>query len=707
MTKRLSALAGINHNENREIKFNFIRIPPAVPSTLTPNVFSSEQPIASESRLTGIFNRLQPHPETVVLILAVVIGGGAGIGVLAFRYLIEIIRHLALEDFMGTIAHLGAWTLACVPMLGGIIVGLIRWLCKEFSPGIASLIDAVQTGKEMSPGRPIAKTIAAAASLGTGASLGPEGPSVEVGANVGLLLGQALKVSRERQRLLLGAGAAAGLAAGFNAPIAGVFFALEVVLGTTFETSAASVVLLAAVVSALIAQIGLGSQPAFNLPAYEVRSPLELPLYLGLGLFACFVSIAYTHLLKWMRSFFKGEISGFAWLSQIPQEVQPMIGGLCVGLVALQLPQILGVGYETVEAMLRDVEFSLVLLITLLVAKLLLTAVSLGSGLVGGVFAPAMFLGASLGAAYGKVLPFFFPMFAANIAAPPAYAMVGMAAVLASSVNAPLTAILLLFEMTRDYRIVLPLMAAVGFSVWLVNSMKPRPETGSNLKQIEADEERDRLPERNVRQQEILRNLSVGEAMHPNFLLLSDSLPLLEAGLLLIQKQCHSALVVNLEQQFIGIITLQDINRAIARWETETDPSILRTQTLSNVCTTEILYAYQDEPVLDALDRMAARGLHQLPVVDRTDPHHILGLLEQEGINLACNLALTRVALTPYLSEPIETEIHPETFSEISAEIATEIEAIAEIKEITKLQEMTKEANPDEPEPASQPYVSI
>ncbi|MBW4439995.1 MAG: chloride channel protein [Plectolyngbya sp. WJT66-NPBG17] len=635
-----------------------------MPSTLPPKVLLPDSSTAPQSRFPNLFNHLQPHPDTIVLILAVVIGGGAGLGVLTFRFLIEWIHRLALEDLMGTIGHFGAWTLACVPTLGGVLVGLMRWLTKEFSPGISALITAVQSGKEMSATRPIMKTLAAAVSLGTGASLGPEGPSVEVGANFGLFVGQTLKVSRDRQRLLLGAGAAAGLAAGFNAPIAGVFFALEVVLGTTFETSAASIVLLSAVVSALIAQIGLGGQPAFDLPAYEVRSPLELPLYLGLGLCACVVSIAYTNSLKWSSDFFKGKISGSSWLAKIPHEVQPILGGLCVGLVALKLPQVLGVGYDTIEAMLRDVQFPLLLLIMLLVVKLLLTAISLGSGLVGGIFAPAMFLGATLGAAYGKILPSVFPMFASSIAAPPAYAMVGMAAVLAASVNAPLTAILLLFEMTRDYRIVLPLMAAVGLSVWLVNLFKSNPEQPSNLQQIEAKRDPEPVSNSTIHQQEILRNLSVAEAMQPRFLQVADSLPLLEAGLQLIQNQSHSALVVNADRQFIGIITLQDINRAIARWETEPNHADqgLNHRTISEVCTTDILYAYQDEPLTDALDRMATRGLHQLPVVDRANPNQILGLLEQEGITLACNLALTRVRLMPYLphaekANPTETEL--------------------------------------------------
>ncbi|MBD1810205.1 chloride channel protein, partial [Microcoleus sp. FACHB-DQ6] len=319
------------------------------------------------------------------------------------------------------------------------------------------------------------------------ASLGPEAPSVEIGANFGMLLAQVLQLSPERQRLLLGAGAAAGLSAGFNSPIAGVFFALEVVLGSTFATSSVSVVLLSAVVSALIAQICLGAQPAFALPIYDVRSPLELPLYMGLGLLASGVSLVYTEAIQLADRCFQGKLRGFAWLGRVPRPLQPIIGGACVGLVALQFPQILGVGYETVQAMLQDVKFSLPLLLLLLFVKLAMTAISLGSGLVGGIFAPAMFLGASLGSAYGLFLE-MLPAMSDRVAGPPAYAMVGMAAVLAGSARAPLTAILLMFELTRDYRIVLPLMAAVGLSVWLVECVNRRSTAHSlNLQQMGVD----------------------------------------------------------------------------------------------------------------------------------------------------------------------------------------------------------------------------
>ncbi|MEG4320728.1 MULTISPECIES: chloride channel protein [unclassified Microcoleus] len=452
-------------------------LPPPGPTAETPH----------SSRLSPLFNRLHPSPETLLLILSLVIGGVTGAGVVTFHYLIHLIHSLMLEDFMGAIASKGSWTLACIPTLGGVIIGLMRWRFRDFGPNMSSLIAATRGLQELSPLKPITKMVAASVSLGTGASLGPEAPSVEIGANFGMLLAQVLQLSPERQRLLLGAGAAAGLSAGFNSPIAGVFFALEVVLGSTFATSSVSVVLLSAVVSALIAQICLGSQPAFALPIYDVRSPLELPLYMGLGLLASGVSLAYTEAIQLADRCFQGKTRGFAWLGRLPRPLHPIVGGACVGLVALKLPQILGVGYETVQAMLQDVKFSLPLLLLLLFVKLAVTAISLGSGLVGGIFAPAMFLGASLGSAYGIFLE-MLPALSDRVAGPAAYAMVGMAAVLAGSARAPLTAILLMFELTRDYRIVLPLMAAVGLSVWLVEFVNRRSTAHSlNLQQMGVD----------------------------------------------------------------------------------------------------------------------------------------------------------------------------------------------------------------------------
>ncbi|MDD1414630.1 chloride channel protein [Dolichospermum sp. ST_con] len=600
-------------------------------------------------RFTQLINRFQPSPETVVLFLAMLIGGSTGMGVVTFHYLIKLINNFMLENLMGQIGIWGAWTLAAVPTLGGIIVGLMRWRTQDFGPGLSSLI-AISQGKEAKkPLRPVTKMIAAAVSLGSGASLGPEGPSVEIGTNFGVLLSDILQVSQERQRLLLGAGAAAGLAAGFNAPIAGVFFALEVVMGSTyFATSAVSVVLLAAVVAALIAQIGLGSQPAFALPAYQVRSYMELPLYLGLGLGASLISVTYTESIRLAKAGFAGNLPGLTFLGKIPQSIQPILGGVIIGVVGWRYPQILGIGYGTVEAMLQDEDFSLNLLLILLVLKLLITAVSSGSGFVGGLFAPAMFLGASFGSAYAKFLAFIAPAIGEYMAAPPAYAMVGMAAVLAGSVRAPLTAILMLFELTRDYRIVLPLMAAVGLSVWLVERIKPTLDANSNLQQIG-------LPELKDEKVELWQQMLVADAMHTYPKKLSATLGVLEAAVIMTRGRIRSTLIIDDDTgKLVGILSLEDIKRTLFICQNLPNSSTeiqeyLSTQKLIDICTTDILYARDDEPLSEALDRMALRGLHQLPVVAKDNPDFILGLLEREQIELTCNLTAITKVLHQYL----------------------------------------------------------
>ncbi len=589
-------------------------------------------------------DRLPGSGNTLSLLLALAIGSFTGATVVVFRLLIERIHDLAfesLDDWLGGSREL--WVLA-IPIGGGVAVGLLRWYWKDLGKNLAGMLTATQTGEQMQPGRGIIKMLAAAISLGTGASLGPEGPSVEIGANFGVWLGQLMRVSQERRRLLLAAGAAAGVAAGFNSPIAGVFFALEVVLVNTLETSAVSVVVLAAVSSSLIEQIGVGAQPAFKLPVYEVRSAWELPLYLGLGIGISLLSYSLRMVIQWSRDFFRGQY--WSPMANVPIGVTPAIGGLLVGLVALKFPQILGIGYETVEAMLQDVGFSLVLLGSLVLAKLVMTAVSLGSGLVGGLFAPSMFLGACMGTFYAKSLVLIFPLLDDAIAAPPAYAMVGMAAMLATTARAPLTAILLMFELTRDYRIVLPLMACVSLSMWLVDRF-PLPVKNSTAVNSKVDSKLNlEQMDLGVQPQNLLIDqLQVSEVMTQTWFSLPAKTSLLATAQIFLAKNVRSALVMNEEQLAIGIVTIEDINRALSN-SPESAPELLpQNRLLSDVCSQPIIYAHPEEIVATALAKMAGRGLHQLPVVAKETPTEVVGVLDRENISMACSLAITRMHL--------------------------------------------------------------
>jgi H+/Cl- antiporter ClcA/CBS domain-containing protein len=590
--------------------------------------------------LTDRLNRLQPSPEALVLIAALIIGGGSGLIVVLFRYLIALFQTLSFEKLLGTLSIWGGWTLLLIPTLGGVLIGMMKWLFPQvLGQDFYTLISSTREPK-IAPWRPALKMLAASISLGTGASLGPESPSVEIGANIGIILAQLFQVSKDRYRLLLGAGAAAGLAAGFNAPIAGVFFALEVVLGTAFTTPAASLILLSAFISAATASSILGIHPALELPTYQVFSYWEWFFYLGLGLLASLIAFIYTQGIKLAQASFRGEITIWQWLGRLPIWLKPTIGGIILGVVALRLPQVLGVDYGTVEQILTGSQFSLSLLCWLLIVKLIVTAISLGSGLVGGVFAPAIFLGACLGSTYGNILALFVPPELA-IAPPPAYAIVGMAAVLAASVNAPLTAIALMFELTQNYSIILPLMAAVGVSVWTIGLIQSRQATdGLNLQQMGVNlEQQD--------QRELLAQMYVADMMSDSYLALPNSLSVLEAGQQMFAHKCHTALVIDRQQELIGIVTLADIKRHLLQLEQSKESDHLAK--LADISTIEVLYTYSEESINSALERMATRGLYLLPVVDRANPRVILGVLSKEHIYLVEDLISTKEALNSYL----------------------------------------------------------
>jgi H+/Cl- antiporter ClcA/CBS domain-containing protein len=622
---------------------------PPSPKVLPPEAIES---LTFSDRLTSLLNRLQISSESLTLVAAFLIGGTTGLAIALFRYLTRSIEDLSFESLMGVISPLGPWTLALVPAVGGLLVGLLRWWLPEFfGQGWSSLLSDSRD-QAISPLRPVLKLVGAALSLGTGASLGPEGPSVEIGANIGVLLGQGFQVAKERYRLLLGAGAAAGLAAGFNAPIAGVFFALEVVLGQSFTTQGASLILLSAVVSSLIARAVFGVQAEFDLPTYQVLSNWEWLCYLGLGILASGVSLAYTQAIRLSQQMFQGEIPAVAWVGRIPPLLKPAVGGLIVGLIALGVPQILGVGYSTLEVILKGGAFPLSVLLIMLPVKLLATALSLGSGLVGGIFAPAMFLGACLGAIYGQVLNTFLPTAIADvIASPAAYAMVGMAAVLGSSARAPLTAILLLFELTRNYVIILPLMAAVGVSVWIVERMNAMPAVQALA-----------LPQMgvNVRQtddRDWLQHMTVAEVMGTGYTALEETMTVIDAGWAMVKAKRSTILVWDKAQQLTGIVTLADIRRHVSPASSLADRNLVPPKTLKDICTKEILYAYPNELVKQATERMVARGLQLLPVVNAAHPRQVLGVLEQHEVNIAADFASTQAVLSTCIQAGMVEEL--------------------------------------------------
>jgi H+/Cl- antiporter ClcA len=489
---------------------------------------------------------------------------------------------------------LSLWPVVVVPILGGLAVGLLRRFGGDICPGLPSLMAMADGAAEPTPQLPLRRLLAASLSLGSGASLGPEGPSVESGGNIGLWVALRGALPPQSQKALVAAGVAAGLAAGFKAPIAGVFFAFEGTFSTIQGRPSLRAVLVAAVASSLVTQLVLGDAPILRLPAYEVRSPLELPLYLGLGLLASGMSWLLVSLLALGRS---DRLQ--RWLALLPPGLPTALGGLAVGLMALGFPQVLGVGYDTIEALLgSDGGIPLLTLLLLLGIKLLATTVSSATGFVGGGFAPSLVLGAVLGNCYGQLLG--AGGLQLPIAEPPAYAMVGMAAVLAGSARAPLTALLLLFELTRDIRIVLPLMAAAGLSAALVERWQGISDPGL-LGPDPAEEHRRRR----------LAAVPVWEAFEPEApLVLPADLPAIEALRQLVEAHGHCLLVAD-GGWVIALVTLPDLQRVLSGHQRDVRPL-----SLIDCRRNDLVWLPASAHLAQLEDQLTPNGLRQVPVFD-------------------------------------------------------------------------------------------
>ncbi len=557
----------------------------------------------------------------ILSVAAVVVGVSSGAGIWLFKKLIDIFHTLYFTDLYGWLSNFGTWTIALIPIIGGLVVGLIVHFAVgvERHHGVAGIMEAVALASgRLRYKRVPAKALVSAISIGAGASVGPEDPSVQIGANLGSFLGQSLRMSDDRVRALVAAGAAAGISAAFNAPIAGVFFALEIVLGE-IAGSAFWVVVVASVSSAVVTQALSGTQPAFAVPAYAFKTASELPFYLVLGLLAGPVAALYIRML------YRAQDILHQW--PIPRWIKPAVVGIAVGITGIFLPQLFGVGYDTIEKILAGGKIAIWLLLALLAGKMLLTSLSIAGGFMGGVFAPALYLGATLGAAYGYIAELIFPNLALN---PAAFAMVGMAAVLAGAVHSPLTAIILLFEMTNDYRIILPLMFAVAISLYISQRMQSDSVYTLGLARHGIRLERGK-------DVEVLEALTVEEVMQTDVMTFNASETLISAADTLLKTRHHGLPVINDNGNLVGILTIQDIDRAKDKPQKEHI-------TVGEACTKDLLVAYPDETIGSALRKMGARDIGRLPVVSRENENELVGLLRRSDMVRAYDIALTRRA---------------------------------------------------------------
>jgi CIC family chloride channel protein len=394
------------------------------------------------------YGRVTLSQSTFLLLGAIVVGLGAGFGAVGFRYLIFAEGDLAMGHIAPALHALGPLNVVPVLVLGGLITSfLVNAFAKEAKGhGVPEVMAAVALrGGKMRPRIIAVKSLASATCIGFGGSCGREGPIVQIGSTIGSALGQMFGAPAAIVRTLVACGAAGGISATFNAPIGGVFFAAEVILGKFEPRSFASIVV-SSVVAAVIGRSFFGDHPSFTASEFYLVSPAELGLYALLGVIAAFWAAGFVKILYFLEDRFDG------W--SVPIWLKAGAGFALVGLIGVKYPQIFGVGYDSVDAVLSQHVPALHAL-ALATLKPLATSLTLGAGGSGGVFAPSLFTGAMLGDAFGHIAHTVFPSWTASAAA---YGLVAMSAVFAAAAEAPITSIMIVFEMSNDYRIILPLM---------------------------------------------------------------------------------------------------------------------------------------------------------------------------------------------------------------------------------------------------------
>lgn len=544
----------------------------------------------------------------VFLVLTLVIGAIVGLAVVAFIVLTE---NLGARMYPGTGA---AWRRVLVPTIGALVTGylLYRFFPDARGSGIPQTKAAlfVRDG-HISLGTVLGKFFCTSASLASGIPLGREGPAVQVGAGIASVLGRAVGLRRERARSLVPVGASAALAAAFNTPLSAVLFALEEVMGNMHAPVLGSVVL-AAATSWMVLRLFLGNEPLFHVPQYELLHPVELIFYALLGILGGLVSVGFVKLLLRLRARFLRWPERTRW-------VQPVVGGLFVGLLGWGVPQVLGVGYTFVgQALNGQLVFSV--MAALVVLKLVAVATSYASGNAGGVFGPSLFLGAMVGGTVGSVAHWLLPEITAG---PGTYALVGMGTAFAGIIRVPFTSVVMIFELTRDYTIIVPLMISATVSYFVSHRFQKVP-----IYEALALQDGIHLPSSS---REARRHRPVQRAMRPAPSLLPSECSVAEAVERVRAGENHSSPVVS-SQGLIGVVSLVQLEKQVA--EGHAGRALIEL-----LDRTTFPHVHPDQSLELALERLGSAGLDLLPVVNRGNVHELLGVVTLADVLASYGLA--------------------------------------------------------------------
>jgi len=583
-----------------------------------------------------------------LVLLATMIGVVGGYGAVFFRWLIGLVNRIAFPRGTG-LSQLSAtpwYGIVLPPAIGGLIVGpLVHFLAREAKGhGVPEVMEACENrGGRIRPRVAAVKVLASALCIGSGGSAGREGPIVQIGSTIGSSAGQFFGLEGDNMRAMVAAGAAAGIAATFNAPNAGILFALELILRRG-STRTFTPLVVAAVFATVVARIHMGNSPAFVVPAYDLVTPWELAIYVLLGAAAAFVGVGFTRGLYAIEDLWDR--------FPIPAYSRAVIGGAMVGAVALWLPQVLGVGYEHIEELLHWRSNHLPLgtwtgasmLIVLLVAKVFATSTTIGSGGSGGIFAPSLFIGACLGGAVGYVANALLPP--GTVADPGAYALVAMGAVVAATTHAPLTAMLIVFELTNHNSIMLPLMLSCFLSAAI--SMRLSSDSIYTLKLV-----RQGLWRGTTEAAAVMTSTLVSDHAKPTPETLHPQTVFIELVHKLIEGHHAQMYVVDDDLRPLGVVAMEDV-AGMTR-----DEDVLQHLLVAADLMRPLLgIARGDETLADCMELFSKRSVVELPVVDKRG--RLAGVLNRADVIAHYNReVLYRDAVLKFVDDqsPEKTEV--------------------------------------------------
>jgi CIC family chloride channel protein len=562
------------------------------------------------ARVLGLIENVRRREDQLALLLSLLIGALVGLVVVAF-----ILLTGRLAAHMYPAGEGAAWRRLLVPVLGALGSGLL--LARFFPDARGSGIPQTRAAIFIHDGRitfrtVIGKFVCCAASLASGIALGREGPSVHIGAGISSIIGRRLGMSTAQVRWLIPVGASAALAAAFNTPIAAVLFSLEEIIGDMHAPVLGSVVL-SSTTSWMVLHLVLGDEPLFHVAGYQLAHPGELIAYIVLGVVGGLGSVAFVRLLLELRRLFARLPRSTVW-------IQPLVGGLCVGLLGYFVPAVLGVGYDHVERVLGG-NVILQTVILLAVLKIVATAVCYASGNAGGIFGPSMFIGAMLGASVGSVAHHFFP---ADTAGPGAYALVGMGTAFAGIIRTPLTSVIMIFEVTRNYTIIVPLMISNLIAFYISQRLQREPIYAALARQDGLH-----LPHGDTAR--VPRQSRVISALRPAPPPFPAAMTIAEAHRRAADGELGSWPVSD-DVGLVGIVRLSDLATAVR--DGRGDELIVAVISPLDVDdeTEFSVYVHPDQPLSLALSRMGETGHTALPVVSRANARNIVGMVTLSDI---------------------------------------------------------------------------